>query len=909
MRYDGADHIKVRGRELILSTSFGDLKETIPSVYQIIEGEKIEIRARYKLKGNVVSFNIDDYYEDYDLIIDPSLAFSSFTGSSADNWGFTATFDNNGNLYGGGIVFYDASDTYPTTAGAFQTTFDPSASIDIGISKFSESGSQLVYSTYLGGNGVDIPSSFVVDHANNLYILGSTGSDNFPMTPGAYQSNFVGGPIYSNRAFNFSKGADIFIAKLSSDGTNLLASTYLGGSENDGINSEIYENYGDDSRGEIIYENGNVYIVHNTSSHTLPLVNSYLANNQGGQDAVIASFNDNLSNMNWGTFYGGTLNDAGYSVKVDSQGGLFAVGGSASLDLPVGGSRVSPNNSGALDGYVVKFDKQTGTFINSRYIGTPNKDQTFLVDLDKDENVYVYGQSKGSMPISSNIYANPASQQFIQKFDNSLDIESWSTQIGSGSNKSDLVPTAFLVDDCYNIYLSGWNGNSNTDDNGVVLGNTNDLPTTADAYQTSTDGSDFYFMVLDRDAQNLVYGSFFGGSGNEHVDGGTSRFDPSGSVFQAVCAGCSGGGFPTTPGAYSQANGSSNCNLGVIKLDFEATVRARPEVNFAFDTDTMCDTLEVQFTNSSVNADTYLWDFGNGLTSSEREPKTAYSTFGQYRVMLVALDTNCGISDTSYLSFAHTLGYGPEANFAAEYISCDSQFNVAFDNTSLDAHNYQWDFGDGSSSNASSPAHQYNAYGKYGVTLTAFDSICQKWSSFTDTIIFIDTLTAPAPIVKAAECGDGSLDIQLIYDRPSLQYFWSFGNGEFSNEKLPSLLYSEPGSYLVKLKIEDSDCNKTFDLEYPIVIENIGREMFIPNSFSPNGDGLNEEFKIYGNHCGVDDEIRIFNRWGELIFQTKRPFEEFWDAKLDNEPAPVGIYTYSIRNGNDVKRGTIMLVR
>ena len=914
IQYTGADNLKVKGNKLIITTSLGDLEETIPSVYQIVDGERVEINARYKLKGNIVSFVLGDYYPGFDLIIDPNLAFSSFTGSSADNWGFTATYDNDGNLYGGGIVFNDifSANSYPTTLGAYQVAFSGGdGDIDIGISKFSETGTQLVYSTFLGGNDIDIPSSFVVDDQNNLYILGATGSDNFPISAGAYQSNFNGGPPSTNKAYTFTKGSDIFISKLSSDGTTMLASTYLGGSGNDGTNLKVYENYGDDSRAEIIYDNGSVYIINNTASQTLPLGNnSFQASNQGGQDVVIASFEDNLSSLNWGTFFGGSSDDGGYSIKVDNLGNLFVAGGTHSEDLPVGGSRVSPNNHGGLDGFIAKFRKGNGNFTNCRYIGTTDDDQVFSLDLDKDQQVYVFGQSKGNMDITANHYSNPSSQQFIQKFDNSLDQELWSTQIGSGQDKSDLVPTAFLVDDCYNIYLSGWNGNSNTISNGgPVLGNTNNLPVTADAIQTSTDGSDFYFMVLDRDATNLVYGSFFGGAGNEHVDGGTSRFDPNGSIFQAVCAGCGSGGFPTTPGAYSQTNGSSNCNLGVIKLDFEATVRAKPEVNFAIDTDTVCDSLFVKFTNSSVNADTYLWDFGNGQVSSEEEPATVYSSFGNYRVRLIALDTNCGISDTSYLSFNHQVGYGPDAGFTANYVSCDSKLQVSFNNTSSDAHQYQWTFGDGDVSGLSSPSHQFSQYGKYAVTLTAIDTVCQKTSIYTDTIAFLDTIASPNPIVRVAECGDGSLDIALNNDRDFLNYNWNFGNGSYSNEKLPLFFYTEPGTYLVRLNIEDTRCNRTYDLQYPILVENIGREMFIPNSFSPNGDGLNEVFEIFGNHCGVDDEIKIFNRWGELIFNTRQPFTEFWNATVDGKPAPIGIYTYSIRNGNKVKRGTITLIR
>lgn len=910
MQYQGADKIRIKNNKLIISTIFGDLIEEIPSVYQIIEGERIEVDAFYDIKDNVVYFDLGDYDPNHELIIDPKLIFSSFTGSSADNWGYTATYDNAGNLYGGGIIF-NKGGTYPTSLGAFQTTFSgANRDFDIGISKFNEQGNQLIFSTFLGGNSFDVPQSLVVDSDDNLYILGATSSNNFPIpVSGGYQEGFAGGSRDST-SMVYSLGTDIFVSKLSFDGKNLLASTYLGGTENDGLNFEIFKNYGDDARSEIIVDNSAVYIVSNSQSTSLNLLSSSSPVNHGKQDALVVSFNTDLTAMNWGSFFGGSNDDAGYSLKLDALGSLFISGGTKSGDLPFSNGSIVSSNQGGLDGYIAKINAQDGSFTDGSYIGTPSDDQTFILDIDQDNFVYAFGQSKGAMTITPNMYSQSGSQQYIKKFDNSLENEIWSTQIGSGQNKSDLVPTAFLVDDCYNIYLSGWNGNSNrVSFSQNPLGNTNGLPTTSDAQQSTTDGSDFYFMVLDRDAKNLSYSTFFGGTADEHVDGGTSRFNPNGSIFQAVCAGCSERGFPTTPGAYSTANGSSNCNLGVIKFDFEITVRSKPEIDFGIDTDTICDSLIVRFRNSSINADIFQWDFDNGLFSDQVEPITHFAAFGNYTVRLIAIDTNCNISDTSYLSIDHFSGENPIAQFNSDYLSCDSKFNVSFSNSSKEANLYEWDFGDGGVSYNSDPSHQFPAFGSYIVSLTAYDSICQKFSFYSDTIVFSDTTIAPNPIAKIAECGDGSVDIVLNEDRDRYIYTWDFGDGQKVIGKQPLFLYSEPGNYVVSVTVEDTSCHKSYSYDYPITIENIGREMFIPNAFSPNGDGLNDSFQIFGNHCGTDDELKVFNRWGQLIFHTNRPFEEFWDATLEDEPAPIGIYSYVIRNGKHLKKGSITVFR
>ena len=115
------------------------------------------------------------------------------------------------------------------------------------------------------------------------------------------------------------------------------------------------------------------------------------------------------------------------------------------------------------------------------------------------------------------------------------------------------------MSDCGQIYLSGWGGNTNG------MGGTDDMLITDDAFQSGTDNSDFWFGLLSQGAEDLIYGSFLGGSQSaEHVDGGTSRFDKNGTVYQAVCAGCGGNSdFPTTPGAWSSTNDSFNCNMAL----------------------------------------------------------------------------------------------------------------------------------------------------------------------------------------------------------------------------------------------------------------------------------------------------------------------------------------------------------
>jgi hypothetical protein len=199
------------------------------------------------------------------------------------------------------------------------------------------------------------------------------------------------------------------------------------------------------------------------------------------------------------------------------------------------------------------------------------------VQVDKQNRVYAMGQTLGgSFPVTAGVYSNPGSSQFIIKLDSNLTSNIYSTVYGSGvSNVTNISPVAFRVDTCEQVYISGWGGP--LAGNG---GNTVGMPVTATtAVKPTTDGQDFYFMVLSKDANALLYGTFYGANTlGEHVDGGTSRFDRNGVVYQGICAGCGGSSaFPTTPGAWSNTNNSSvptaNCNYGAKDYRLCATPR------------------------------------------------------------------------------------------------------------------------------------------------------------------------------------------------------------------------------------------------------------------------------------------------------------------------------------------------
>lgn len=643
--------VSLNGENLLINTSVGAIEELKPYAYQLKNGEEKEIKCSYVVKKNIVTFQ---FYDDYDptlaLVIDPEIIFSTFSGSIGDNWGTSATYDNAGNAYGGGILF---NQTYPTTLGAYQINL--AGSSDVAVTKYSPTGTAMLFSTLLGGLRGEIPYSMVVDENDNLIVMGSTGSSNFPATANAYDITFNGGTSTgvwqttpTSYLASYPEGSDFFVSKFSSNGMQLLASTFVGGSRNEGFNiaAPLNHNYGDNLRGEVLVdENNDIYVIGTTQSNDFPTTNAFQNNFGGGtQDAIVFKLNSNMSSLLWSSFYGGSGEDAGYGLQIGQNGFLYFCGGTTSAGLS-GMDGVSTQNHGGVDGFVVRVSSTNGVIENASFIGTNSYDQCFFVQIDALGDVFLFGQTQGNYsivpPSGQSIYSSPGGSLFFHKLNANLSQTIWSTRFGTNNIANKLVPSAFLVDNCNFISFSIWAGNTNQS-------TSQGLPVTADAYQSSTDGNDFYLGVFGHDAASLHYGTYFGGAmSSEHVDGGTSRFDKNGIVYQAVCAGCGGlNDMPTTTGAWSSTNNSANCNMAVFKFDVSeySTIIGEPSQDF------ICDGAEITFSNLSTGQNTYTWHFGDGNTSNEQSPTHTYAEPGVYEVLLMSNGNSaCTFNDTAFL--------------------------------------------------------------------------------------------------------------------------------------------------------------------------------------------------------------------------------------------------------------------
>ncbi|CAN5357622.1 hypothetical protein BH09BAC2_BH09BAC2_21670 [soil metagenome] len=857
LRYNGAQKLSIKNKELLISTSIGENKELYPYSYQYKNNQRNEIKTSYHLKGNVVKFKVEDYSPENVLIIDPTQIFFTYTGSTADNWGFTATYGPDGSFFSGGIVFGNG---FPVSTGAFQTTFK-GGDYDIGIMKLSPDGSKRLYATYIGGNGKDQPHSLIADAQGNLIVAGRTNSSDYPTT----------GTLGSGGSW------DIIVTKLNATGSALIGSMKIGGTGDDGVNikdrnstpgtQSLNRNYGDDARSEVILDASNNIYVASSTSGGFPVTPGAFQTSYGGgaQDAVVLKINPNANAVIWSTYLGGSNNDAAYVLALGTSNNLYVCGGTASSNLkgisPAGVIQ-SGYSGGDCDGYIIELSTDGIAALKGTYLGTVAADQIYGVQTDKTGNVYVMGTTEGSWQIiNANSFGPTNSKQFISKLQPDLSAYIYSTVFGTGTQYPNISPTAFLVDRCENVYVSGWGGKSNTLE-GYNTGTVTGMPVTADAIKKTSDpsGSDFYFFVMEKNAASQLYGTFFGqldplANANpitfgDHVDGGTSRFDKNGVIYQAMCANCNRTvSFTGTPGSWSPNNkalSGGKCNLGMLKIAMNfAGVSASPRSSInGIDGDTSgCIPLTVDFIDVFRKGKTYVWNFGDGspsVTTTAYNISHTYNNVGRYRVMLVAIDpATCNVSDTAYL----TIKAGDnkaKISFVSNKLPPCTSLTYRFDNTStastasFGSSSFIWDFGDGTApvpAGTESVTHSFAGAGTYQVKLNLVDT------SFCNSPDQVINQLRVSPVLRAAFTTPAKGCIPYTADfintsTGGLNFTWDFGDGTSSTDVNASHLYPNPGTYNVVLYAFDSTaCNPTDTAHFTIKVYGIPTADF---SYSPN---------------------------------------------------------------------------
>ena len=847
------------------------------------------------------------------LTIDPTFIFASYSGSTVSNWGFTATYGPDGSMYGGGIVFGTG---FPVSTGAFQQNYGGGSSehgygaggYDIGIIKLTPDGVNRVYATYIGGSKNEQPHSLVVDPQGNLILAGRTNSNG--------EGNTLKYPVKGPGLIGPGGQFDIVVTKLNAAGNDIIGSIVIGGSGHDGVNitpshakeESLQKNYGDDGRSEVILDGaGNIYVASSTQSNNIftgfngP---GFQKTFQGGlQDGVVLKFSPDVSSLLFGTYLGGNKNDAAYVLSINpSNASIYVAGGTESSNFPaVGAGSLKSSNASGIDGYVSIISNDGSALLNSTYIGTDVDDQVFGVQFDRIGFPYVMGQTaSSSWPVINAAWSQTGGKQFIAKLQPDLSAFVYSTKFGTNGTLPNISPVAFLVDRCENVYVSGWGG---TISDGYFSAGTLGLPMKDGLGLSTPDGKDFYFFVLKKDATDQLYGDIVGqnGGSTDHVDGGTSRFDENGVIYQAMCANCGGGpGMQAfTRDSWSPDNAAANvdgCNLAMVKIALNlagTSAGVQSSINGVPRDSAGCVPLTVDFRDTLLNAVTYEWDFnGDGITDGiTNKPDTfyTYNAIGSYLVRLIAVDSStCNLRDTSFITIQVGDLQALPRFTAAKLQPCEA-LQYEFTNTTVGPASrpftdtsFTWDFGDGSlvvRAGMAPQRHTYPAPGSYKVRLTLTDTgYCNAPDFWEMTINVAAFVTA-----KFSTPPNGCSPYTAVFTNESeggQQFFWDFGDGSpISTDPSPAHTYSVTTTtvFPVKLTVIDSaTCNIIDSASFNITVFAQPEALF---TVSPQPPLVNTATTF--TNLSSPDAVRFkwfFGDGDSLITTSRNPIQHEYNA-------------------------------
>lgn len=521
---EGAYNYHIKGKDLVFTTRFGEVRQCELQVYQNVNGNRKQIPAKWKKEGKEITFDIANYNPAYELIIDP-LVWSTFIGESgATDKRFALKIDSNNDVYIGAVAL---GTSYPTTTGAYDTSHNGAP--DICISKLNNTGSSLIFSTFIGGNHIDLLYDITLDVNNNIYVAGVSQSTDYPVTSGSYDISHNG---------NY----DIVVSKLNSTGSSLQYSTFIGGTSVDNV------------RAIALDASNNVYIAGHTESSNYPVtMGAYDASFNGTADAVVTKLNATGTSLLLSTFLGGASPDMGYGIALDSSENIYVLGYTESTGFPVTSGCYDNTKDGISDVFVTKLNPAGTSLLYSTYVGGSATELPYDIVV-RGTNAYITGTTN-----SSN-YPTTAGAYDASFNGSSMFFDTFVTQINNAGNA--LVYSTYIGGSDSDVAYSIFVDNSGK---ATIIGatNSNNFPTTLDGYDTSHNGNNDVFIAQFNDTgTNLLYGSYLG-SASEDM-GYALAVDNDNNIY---CTGVTlSTDFPTKSGAYNTVFTGTTWNVFVTKL-------------------------------------------------------------------------------------------------------------------------------------------------------------------------------------------------------------------------------------------------------------------------------------------------------------------------------------------------------
>lgn len=515
--------------DLLVETGTARLVLHAPVAYQMSQGRRVAVRSRFRMTGSKqFGFELGEYDRSQSLTIDPVISFATYLGGTLPDAATAIALDPSGNVY---LAGYTNSTNFPVSSGSLSSSYSGGGR-DLFIAKLNSTGNVLLYSTYLGGTGDETPVGMLVDAGGNVTLGGNTTSSDFPQTGGTFQST----------------GSGMFVARLSADGSRLLASGFLG-DIGEGFMTAIARDAG-----------GNILLGGYTDSTGFPVSQGALQSvKRLERDGFLTKITSDLSTLLFATYLGGDSIEQVNAIVADSQSNIYVVGQTMSPTYP--SASYASANRGASDPFVTRINSTGTAILSSAVLGGSLDDFGQAIAIGPNGNVFVAGLTYSSnYPTTTGVfqYLRPptGTAAFLTKMPADLTTINYSTYFGSTGSLYDARGIASVhVDSTDSAYLIGY-------------GFGGGLPVTSGALQSPSSGAQDGFVARFNAAADILnYSTYVGGAGDEVVAG--SVIDSANNVY--VAGSTSSANFPVT-GIALQSTYRGNLDAFAMKIDFGTAV-------------------------------------------------------------------------------------------------------------------------------------------------------------------------------------------------------------------------------------------------------------------------------------------------------------------------------------------------
>ncbi len=715
--FSGVDLIDINDDYIKIKTDLADIYHKDIYAFQSINGIETKVPVKFIYDNGKIGFKTDNYDKNTKLIIDPMIFSTLIGGNDYDIVRDIAT-DSKGSSY---ITGYTSSKNFPTTIGAYQTSFKNSTYDfpDIFVSKFDSTGTKLIFSTFIGSFGDDYAESIKVDNIGNIYLTGYTWAiGTFPLTAGVYDT--LG-----------NEGYDIFALKLNDDGSKLLYSTLISGEKDDFANDLAID------------ELGNAYITGYVSHESkFPLTTgAYKSPFTGKYDAIALKLSPDAKKLIYSAHISGTFDDFGQSITIDSEKNAYIVGITRSSDFPTTSNAYqrkyndTSESDKFSDVFVVKLNANGTNILNSTYLGGISKDAGYGIAFDKNKNVIISGYTESvNFPITESAFDQILNDGdvnagigdiFVSKLTKDLSSLIFSTYIGGAGSE---IGNDIVIDDNDYSYIVG-------------ATNSNNFPVTKKAFQKARKDTnlftDAFLVKLNPNGSKVTYSTYLGGTGNDIAFALNYYYD--GTVF--LTGRTNSPDFPVSALVFDETYNDS------LKSDV-FVARIKPN---AFEVDaggvkTICKGESAILGNpiyGGIGKLTYKWEPENWLNFSDKEQVIATPDTSMVYTLTVS-DQAGNIETDEVIVIVKPL---PEASIKGNFLTKKDMTDIYYAPKHLN-YSYSW-----------------NVVGGSILTNSISDSIAVKWGDATFGIVKL-------VIMNDAFCLDSaSLNIVLNYKHhPSIAY-------------------------------------------------------------------------------------------------------------------------------------------